>query len=104
MGGSSNPCVRYVLLLRDLPHPPRRLGKMPLRVFFVSEDVPLPLIIRWNGDRDVIISRYGMLSIPFEEVKYDYTIRGSRVTGTIPAREKWEWYMSIGSDGITINK
>lgn len=72
--------------------------------FFVAEDVPLPLIIRWNGDRDVIVSRYGMLSIPFEEVKYDYTIRGNRVTGIIPAREKWEWYMSIGSDGITINK
>lgn len=72
--------------------------------FFVDDDVSLPLTIRWGNDRDVIVSRIGLVSIPFEEVRYDYTLGSKRVTGTIPAREKREWYMHITSDGITINQ
>lgn len=71
-----------------------------------SDGISPPLVITFEDDRDLLINPImGYVWLPKgRPVRYEYTYKGKKISGIIPAVERGEWYMHIGPEGITVNR
>lgn len=69
-----------------------------------DDGVSPPLRVKFGTEHDVLLAPLlGRVYLPKgESTSYEYTFKGKKVSGTIPAVEAGEWYMTIRPDGISV--